>query len=347
MFQALFFILVFLILPKVAWPSAKLSSLWMVVAIAMAVYQYLNPPFSLLDAMSMSYDTPAFQLRYGFRDFMMDNFDDWSESGPASTDPESLYYEQLYGRLRSKASRKAYALAGHSAFVDCGWCMDTPDFVYFSLPRIAMDYVYFLLAVGVLTIPRYGQARLYAFVTALCGFAFEAYMLIYQDIPGIQELSNSDMPATVLFKSRWAMFAVFLVLLWLTNGKNRGQGEQLNTIQSSLTAAVQLLPVARALESSITSNPTLRKRKLAHADHQMQSISVATHQKENYAEFRRVLLEKIPMQPFQTSIACVRRIFQQAVAVGHLSPYPSEQVAVNEFKQTLFLYPSPEELKQQ
>jgi hypothetical protein len=201
--------------------------------------------------------------------------DSESSTAPYLSEEEILYekYQYIFDRLKSPAKRTLYLKYGEDAFLDCHFCQDDYDYLYFIGPLIASSYVAFLIAGGALSIlKRKSNWRnifiLFCGVLAICE-------LFYYIAPN--EMSSLDLYSSIFPEEdkastfqkleivRKIFFGAALLLgLLFDNGHKRSEIDIIHDMGDCIEETIAIHQTARLQKLAMMYDGALRKFYMEH-----------------------------------------------------------------------------------
>lgn len=203
-----------------------------------------------------------------------------TEHGPDAppyylTEEEILYekYQYIFDRLKSPAKRTIYLKYGEEAFLDCHFCQDDFDYLYFIGPLVMSSYVCFMIAGGILTIlKRKSKWRniyiLFCGVLAICELFYYiapnemSSLDIYAYLFPTEEKASTYQKLEIVRKLFFA--AALLIGLLFDNGHKRSENDMINDMNSSIEESIAIQQTSKLQKLAMMYDNSLRKFYIEH-----------------------------------------------------------------------------------
>ncbi|KAF9978889.1 hypothetical protein BGZ73_008891 [Actinomortierella ambigua] len=245
-------------------PNPYIRPVMLLVALASVLYfayAFLAPQPNMFHALGVPVDTRNFLVHQVWREHMLQN-DQFAKQYP----------EDLRDRLRVIQNRKLYRAFGHSAFVECDFCVEIMDYYYYILPAMVGAYVGMGALLGLSTMfPRMDGYRMWGCALLVLVFAVEASMineaLERSDSTKItadryKDLVGSAGGASVRYILFSYMSLALLILLHRSqnNTDKRGVEDVLKDIATAQEAILQRQRVFQLARAASTTDSVLRQK---------------------------------------------------------------------------------------
>ncbi|KAJ3045081.1 hypothetical protein HDV00_011806 [Rhizophlyctis rosea] len=249
--------------PRSSWDVY--STYFLLIIALTQLWLCLRPLPNFLAELGAGPNTPSFQLRNSFRDYMTQRYPDWTEGSSSESltaNPEVQSLEETYNLLRNTEMRQVYLRYGHKAFTACSWCTEKEDYAIYSVPSIALSYAGLSAALGVASSsPRKSHWRQYAVIGVILMGVVDAFA-IYLDAN-----TNFTSP-TGLAKSRYndayrirhGLFAILCLVGAAWENGEWSEGEILNEMGMKNRAMVHRGQALRLARAATLMDSGLRKK---------------------------------------------------------------------------------------
>ncbi|CAG8487379.1 5955_t:CDS:1 [Paraglomus occultum] len=224
--------------------TPKIDGILILTALCNLYLAFFSSPPNIFRTLNAPINTPSFTLRVLLE---------------KNKQPLSLYYLSLLDKLQSYESRLKYLAFGEHAFMQCTYCRDAIDYLYFIVPSNASYYILMSCIIGIVTITRSkAHWRTYG-VISLAGFCFyEFYTFASTDIRDIQP-SHPSLFSTIHFY-RHLFFAILSILvIVITQEDIRTDSEILASIERQQRSISNQIRGSRLQRATAMRDPELRK----------------------------------------------------------------------------------------
>ncbi|KAG9305962.1 hypothetical protein G9A89_016615 [Geosiphon pyriformis] len=206
-------------------------------------------PFNIFQKLNVSILTPASHLKALLTE---------QKTSLALSPPE---LDTLIKKLGSFENKYFYVTYGQKALIECNYCREATDYLYFILPGLAASYVTMITIIGLATMLKRKQDwRIYCVVFLVVCAAFDIYTFTTLDISLLISTAAEEHHFTTAdFYRRLAFIICTSIVLYMNKKDMRTEAEILNDITRRQEYILGRLKGASLQRTAVLRDSALRK----------------------------------------------------------------------------------------